>query len=394
MHTPDLLVIGAGVIGSSIAYHAARAGLSVVVLDRRSPAAPNSASWASAGGVRRQGRHPAEVPLAIAAIDRWPDLTAELDADLAYQQAGNLKVAENDEQAVEIKAFAEQQQARGLADVTLLTPQEISDLVPDIAPTVIVGSYAPRDGQADPVRTTAAFAAAAQRHGAQFRSNTTVHQLTTSGGKVTGASTDTETLAAGTTVLAAAANAAPLAATVGLRVPVRPMALQMVRTSPAPAATLRPVLGGAHRVLSLKQLPDGAFLIGGGWPADLDTTTGEAHLRPDHITANRREASALLPLVADHPTEATWYGLESESIDGVPFLGDHPGWPGLLLATGFSGHGFALAPTVGDLITATITGAAPPADYAGLRAARIADLQPNAVRDFLTGTTRTTPSAG
>lgn len=393
MHNPDLLIVGGGVIGGSIAYHAAREGLSVVVLDRRSPAAPHSASWASAGGVRRQGRHPAEVPLAISAIDRWPDLAAELDADLDYQRGGNLKVAENDEQAVEIKHFAEEQRAHGLTDVTLLSRAEILDLVPGIASSVIAGSYAPRDGQADPVRTTAAFAGAAQRLGARYRTDTTVDHLITSNGRITGARAGTETVSAGTTVLAAAAGATPLAATAGLRLPVRAMPLQMVRTSPAPATTLRPVLGGARRLLSLKQLPDGAFLLGGGWQADLDPSTDEAHLLPDRIAGNRDEASALLPIVADHPTDTAWYGIESESIDGLPFLGEVPDRPGLLLATGFSGHGFALSPAVGALITAAITGAASPADYSGLRAERMADLHPETVRAFLTGAP-TTPSAG
>src|SRR6266550_1115458 len=86
----SVVIVGAGVIGSSIAYHLARSGRGVTVLDPRPPASKPTASWASAGGVRRQGRHPAEAMLAIEAIERWRTLEQELDADLHYRQGGNL----------------------------------------------------------------------------------------------------------------------------------------------------------------------------------------------------------------------------------------------------------------------------------------------------------------
>ena len=85
-HTTDFLVIGGGVIGSAIAYHLARAGQAVLVVERDAPAISPAASWASAGGVRRQGRDEREAALASAACVRWPSLEAELDADLHYRQ--------------------------------------------------------------------------------------------------------------------------------------------------------------------------------------------------------------------------------------------------------------------------------------------------------------------
>jgi sarcosine oxidase, subunit beta len=393
--TPDVLIVGGGVIGSSIAYHAVRAGLSTLVLDRQGPASPHAASWASAGGVRSQGRHPAETPLAIAAIRRWASLADELDADLRYRRGGTLQVAESDEQAVEVKAHVERQHARGLSEVTLLARQDVLEIVPGVQPGVTAGSYAPNDGQADAVLTTQAFAAAARRLGAQYRTGAAVLELIADGDRVRGVRTATDTVRAGTVVLAASAGSTALAATVGLRLPVRPLALQMLRSTPAPRGTLRPVLGAAHRALSLKQLEDGAFLIGGGWPADIiDAGAGQARLLPERISGNWADACGVLPEVARYEITASWYGIEAESIDGIPFLGAVPGWPGLLVATGFSGHGFALAPTVGELIAAEVLGQAPPADVSGLRAARITDLDLGTVRRFVTGETLSTPSAG
>src|SRR6478609_586179 len=124
MTTFAIVVIGGGVIGSSIAYHLARQGRQVLVVERSRPAVEPAASWASAGGVRRQGRDPAEAALAIEAIDRWPSLGEELDADLGYQQGGNLYVGEGDREAEVVARFVERQHANGFADVRLLDAKE------------------------------------------------------------------------------------------------------------------------------------------------------------------------------------------------------------------------------------------------------------------------------
>ena len=116
----EVVVVGSGVIGSSIAYHLARQGRRVLVIERGQPAIEPAASWASAGGVRRQGRDPAEAQLAIESIERWPSLSEELGADLGYQQGGNLYVGEGDEEAELVARFVERQHANGFADVRLL----------------------------------------------------------------------------------------------------------------------------------------------------------------------------------------------------------------------------------------------------------------------------------
>src|SRR5260370_2444550 len=165
----EILVIGGGVIGSSIAYHLARQGRQVLVVERSEVAVSPAACWASAGGVRRQGRHPDEAMLAIEAIERWRILEQELQADLHYRQGGNLLLAESDTEANQLSEFVHRQQEVGFVDVRLVDRNEALALVPGLNERVVAGRYSPSDGQADPVLTTRAFASAAQRFGAIYR---------------------------------------------------------------------------------------------------------------------------------------------------------------------------------------------------------------------------------
>src|SRR5690348_1319974 len=98
--TFECIIIGGGVAGSSIAYHLAKQRHTVLVLEQAQSATEPTASWASAGGVRRQGRHPAEAQLASEAIQRWPTLEQELEASIHYRQGGNLLLAETEAEAI------------------------------------------------------------------------------------------------------------------------------------------------------------------------------------------------------------------------------------------------------------------------------------------------------
>src|ERR1700686_2095842 len=141
----EIAINGGGVIGNSIAYHLARQGQSVLVIERADIASEPAASWASAGGVRRQGRHPAEAQLASEAIQRWPTLSEELAADLHYRQGGQLLLAESDSEAAQIATYVQQQHAMGFSDVRLVNRSEAHELVPGLNPQVIAGSYSPAD---------------------------------------------------------------------------------------------------------------------------------------------------------------------------------------------------------------------------------------------------------
>jgi sarcosine oxidase subunit beta len=383
--TAEILLIGAGVIGSSIAYHLARQGRRVLVIERSSVAASPAASWASAGGVRRQGRHPAEAKLAVEAIKRWPSLEQELEEDLHYRQGGNLLLAENDSEAEQLISFVQQQHEMGFADVCLLDRKEALAIVAGLSDRVVAGSYSPSDGQADPALTTRAFAAAAERHGATYKTGTSVLAIQIHKEHIIGVQTDQGNVEAEHVVLAAGAWSDELVTSLGLHLPIRTRALQMILSTPAPVNILQPVLSALSRSLSLKQLTDGAFLLGGGWPADPTPDRRSYTLRPASIEGNWTTACELLPAVSHQQIARAWCGLEAQSFDDLPFIGPVSGLDGLTLAVGFSGHGFAISPAVGRCVADQINHHAAP-ELDDLSPGRITTFPPDLVKAFMSET--------
>ena len=377
----EVLVVGGGVIGSSIAYHVAGQGRAVLVVERDDVAVEPAASWASAGGVRRQGQDPAEAALAREAIARWPALAEELDADLRYRRGGHLLLAEHDGEADHLRAFVRRQHDLGFGDVAFVDRRDVFGLAPGLGEQVVAGSFSPADGQADPVRTTRAFAAAAIRHGARYWTGTACRALDRVADRVVGARTGRGTVRAEQTVLAAGAWSGALAASIGIRLPVRTCAMQVLRSTPAPPGVLRPVLGAVARALSLKQLSDGAFLAGGGWFGD-PTPDGRSYtLRPERRRGNWADACALFPPVGRQRLARAWGGLQAHTFDDLPFVGGVSGLDGLTLAFG-SWHGFGLAPAIGRCVADRLAGRPAP-ELDRLTPDRIAEFDPADVAAFL-----------
>jgi glycine/D-amino acid oxidase-like deaminating enzyme len=382
----DILIVGGGVIGNSIAYHLARQGHKVLVIDRSQIADSPSASWASAGGVRRQGRHPAEAKLAVEAIQRWKTLEQELEADLGYRQGGNLLLAEGDIEANSLSKFVDQQHEMGFADVQFVDRKEALSLVPWLNERVVAGSYSPDDGQADPVLTTRAFSKAAQHYGARYWTGVYTSSLLMHNTQIVGAKTERGDVKAEHVVLAAGTWSDELATTIGLRLPIRTRALQMILSTPTHNYQLEPVISAISRALSLKQVANGGFLLGGGWPGDPSHDRRTYSMRSTSIQGNWATARELLPVVGEQQIARSWCGLEAQSIDDIPFIGQIPGLSGFTLAVGFSGHGFALAPAVGRCVADQINGLPTP-ELDELNPSRIASFPPESIEAFISEAT-------
>ncbi|HLW46801.1 MAG TPA: FAD-binding oxidoreductase [bacterium] len=349
----DVLIIGGGVIGSSIAYHLTLRHAQVVVLDQAPPATPPSASWASAGGVRQQRRDPREWPLTRAAAQRWPRLSDELGTDIEFGQGGHLHVVETEQDRRALEDRVARERDAGL-DVRIVSGTDARRLAPGLVERVLAASWSPSDGQANPVKTTRAFAAAASARGAAYRTGPPA-RLLRDGNRVLGAAAGDEVCEADVTVVAAGAWTARLAAPIGVPLAIVPRGPQMILTDQAPPV-LAPTITGSGRALSLKQLPDGAFFIGGGWPSDVDAERMTCTVRDESVRGSWRVATEVFAPLRGCRIRQVWCGLEAESADGVPLIGPVPGVSGVYVAAGFSGHGFQLAPAVGAAVAASLHG--------------------------------------
>ncbi|MGC4189978.1 MAG: FAD-binding oxidoreductase [Thermomicrobiales bacterium] len=363
-----ILIVGGGVIGTSIAWHLARRGADVTLLEQRGIA--SAASGSSAGGVRQQGRDLRELPLAIASIARWKDLESELDADVHYRRDGHIQVTEHEDDIPRMREAIARQQAVGL-DIQLVEGADLRALVPGVTPNALAGTYTANDGHANPILTTHAFASAAVRHSAKIVLDTRVTGFVRAGERITGVETTSGSFACDWLVLAAGAWSTGLARALDLDLPITPMGLQMMATTRMPMALLQ-VVGALNRHLSLKQIPSGNYVIGGGWPGDPDLETNLATPRIDSIAGSMDHSSAIFPVLKQAKLERVWVGIEGETVDQVPILGPVPGIANLSLATGFTGHGFALSPIVGQLLSELILDGSPSIPIDALTFARFA----------------------
>jgi sarcosine oxidase subunit beta len=172
-------------------------------------------------------------------------------------------------------------------------------------------------------------------------------------------------------IVAAGAWTTRLLAPLDVKLPLTTRGLQMILTERAPAA-LEPVVSRMGGQLSLKQLADGAYLIGGGWPGEIpDESAGRGRVLDASVRGSLAVARSVYSPLADRAAAQSWVGIEAFTPDDVPHLGPVPGVEGLLVAAGFCGHGFALAPTVGDILARLALGHDPLSHlWKGLRACR------------------------
>jgi sarcosine oxidase subunit beta len=344
------VIVGGGLMGLSAAFHLRRAdpGARVTVLERDRVGA--AASGASAAGVRAMGRDPAERALALASLARWPDLDRELEAPTGYRRGGGLRIALDEAAWAAVPAWVAEQRADGVP-LEVVDAADAHRLAPGLAPAARGGVHCAIDGQADAMATVRAFASAARRVGAVVVEGAGVRGLVAERGRIVAVErADGSRTACDTAIVTAGAWTGALLADLGVPLDVQTRPLQMLLTQPAPAA-LGPVVGAFDRALSLKQLDDGAYLIGGGWPARVTDHAGNRYEMIEASVAGSLEtARAVYPPLAGLAVARGWAGLEAFTPDALPVIGPVPGFTGLLIATGFSGHGFALSPLIGDLL--------------------------------------------
>ena len=366
----DLAVIGGGLIGLSTAVAAARAGLSVTLVEART--CGRHASSASAGGVRSLNRHPAEIALARKALELWRRAPELFGDHCGYAESSQVRVAEDEEAMAGLEARLARTGALGWRHEKLIGRDALYARVPSLADHCRGALVVEDDGFADPLRSVHAFRRTARSLGVTIRENMPAETVTAEPGGVAVVLAGGSELRARVAVNAAGAWGAGLAAAVGEAVKVRPVALQMTVTEPVPAF-VKPVIGTHGRKLSLKQSEHGTVVIGGGFEGRADLATGDSDLDFAGVTRNLANAVRLFPVLADARVVRTWCGIEGIAADDLPVLGPSRTVPGLIHAFAFSGHGFALCPLIGEVVADLARGRNHGFDLAPFAVERFAD---------------------
>lgn len=378
----DVVIIGGGISGTAAAYELARGGASVTLVEQGTLASMAS-GWTLAG-VRQSGRHPAELPLARAAVARWPELNEELGADVEYRRDGNLRLARTPAEVAIIRGIVDEQRGLGLDLSFLPDNSAVREVAPALAPTVLAASFCLTDGHANPTATVCAFAATAQRHGAKIQTETGVTAIDASGGRVQSVQTTRGPIATDAVVVVAGVYSGRLVAPLGLDLPLAISRVAAIQTLPVPPL-IDQVIGVAGADLALRQEVDGRVrLTGGGvpWPHDLDDLRGGYDpVQPPltEVAAALERAMAVLPALGDAPLGKVWGGLIDMTPDALPVIERAPEIDGLIVAAGFSGHGFCLGPVSGEIIRDLVlhgTTAYPIEQFRRQRFAATAELAP------------------
>ncbi len=358
---PDVIIVGAGITGCATALSLAEAGAKVEVIDSYYAGAMAS-GWTLAG-VRQSGRDPAEMELANAAVKIWETLDFHLDTMTGYRQTGNLRLARTEDESEVIRDLVNSQAANGLP-IELLDIQQAQKIAPELSNEFLLASWCPTDGQADPFKSVEGFQKAAERLGVTFRMNTTATGICTrmaNGYRQFNAIETVDGLiVAKNAMLAAGIQTNLLLGGVGVYIPMTTPLVSAFQTVPL-TTSLGPVIGVANGNLAVRQEIDGRLrFTGGAEPinANLDLSGEHPAVHPPAASISQviSSVSSVLPFVNKTPICRIWGGLLDLTPDALPILDSVPSIEGLYVAAGFSGHGFGIAPAVGEVMANKILG--------------------------------------
>ncbi|MEV5146518.1 FAD-binding oxidoreductase [Streptomyces sp. NPDC052727] len=365
----EAVIVGGGVMGTSIAWHLARAGVRDVVLVERDELAAGSTSKA-AGGVRAQFSDELNIRLGARSLEAFGRFEEEVGQDIGLHRVGYLFLLSTPGQVASFEAGVRLQNSLGVPS-RLLTPGEASRLSPLIRTDgLLAAAYSPDDGHCTPEAVVHGYATAARAHGARILRHTEVTGIELRGDTITAVSTTLGRIETGTVICAAGAWSRAVGAMVGMELPVRPLRRQIAVTGPVPGLppTLPMTIDFTTSLYFHREGP--GLLLGMSDPDERPGFATDTHDRwiPRLAEAMRQRAPALLDL----PRTGGWAGLYENTPDHNALIGEAPTVSRFLYATGFSGHGFLQAPAVGEVIRDLYLGRVPFLDISPLSAGRFA----------------------
>jgi sarcosine oxidase subunit beta len=353
-NTADVIVVGAGAIGNATAYNLAKKGFSVLVLEA-DEVIGNGGSSRNGGGVRQSGRDPRELPLAMYGIERlWPTLSEELQMDVEYYKEGNLRLGKNETHRHILQGLTDDAVKLGLG-VRMIDGDEARQINPYLSDNVACASWCPTDGHANPMLTTLAFYRAARRLGVRFLCGVAVTGIKKMKGKARTVTTDEGDFEADTIVLCAGYGSRQIAADVGIDIPMNTKLMEVIVTEGV-SQMFWQMLGTADADFYGHQSTHGSFVFGitGGYE--------DFSIAPRPVSSSIAAYSACrvilgyFPALKDVKILRSWAGWIEVTADHIPVIDQVKEVPGLILACGFSGHGFGICPVCGQVIAELAAG--------------------------------------
>ncbi|HZE75675.1 MAG TPA: FAD-dependent oxidoreductase [Gemmatimonadales bacterium] len=353
MSSPDVVVLGAGVMGASVAWHLARRGVRRVLVLDRGPGPGSGSTVRATGGFRAQFATAINVTLSLLARAKLKAFADETGVDPGYAPHGYLWLAGSAQELAVLAEARRVQQEAGLVEAIAVSSEDIRRLNPALAPHGIIGgAFCPTDGFLLPLRILEGYLAGARRLGVEVRWDVEVTGFELHAGRVTSVLAGAERIACGAVVNALGPWAAAVMAATGFDLPVAPLRRQVAATAPTgalPPETPMTIFAadGFHfrvrdgRVLLLRASPGAP-----GRPFDTS-------VEPSWLLDVTALAHARVPALRNVPIDpsACWAGLYEMSPDKHAILGSTPGVPNLYLINGSSGHGVMHAPALGQLLT-------------------------------------------
>ena len=352
MQTADVVIIGGGIVGSSIAYHLTAAGCKNVLIIERETAQGKGSTGKSMGGVRAQFATPVNIQMSLYSIPFYANFDEAIGHPAGYRPQGYLFVATRESHLAYLRANFERQKALGLKTAQLIEAQEIIKMLPQLRSDDIQGgAFCSTDGFVDPYSVMTGFTAKAIEQGAKLWKNAEVTAITSNGHGISGVSTTRGDVATPVVVNAAGAWAAEVAKLAGVELPVEPLRRMLVPSEPFDqfphsSPMVIDMTNGFHF------RPEGrGFLM--AWNDPEETPGFKTDFENSFIEKVLTRAADRVPVfenLAVNPKRA-WAGLYEMTPDHHAVLGPVETVPGFFLANGFSGHGVMHSPATGKILS-------------------------------------------
>jgi sarcosine oxidase subunit beta len=374
----EVVIVGGGCMGASVAYHLAKRGVTDVVLLEREKMLATGSTGRNAGGVRHQFSNEANIQLSIESIGVLERFTDEVGQAIDFHQDGYLFLLSSPASVETFQRNVALQRSLGI-DVQWLDAADAARLAPGLDTSGVLGAtFCQRDGIADPNGVTMGFAKGATAAGATIERDTEVTAIDVSGGRVRAVETTRGRIDTPIVVNAAGPHARQVGRLAGVDVPVDPYRRHIfIAAFDAPTVPGHVAEVPASKIMVIDfettfyfHREGAGLLFGMGDPHE--PSTFDTTVRWDFLPQVTEAAVQRLPALADASISHAWAGLYEMSPDANPIIGGVDEMPGLFLLNGFSGHGFQHSPAAGRILADVIVGRDPGRDLSPFAFARFA----------------------